>query len=44
MSQEGRARDLFIVDNSACGCTKRHYPQGCPGIAETFDIASGRAA
>ncbi len=43
MSREGRGRDLFIADNSVCGCARRDYPQECLGVAETLDILGGGA-
>ncbi len=41
MSQEGRGRDLFIVDNSVSGWTGLRYLEEWSGIARTFDIATG---
>lgn len=41
MSQEGRGRDLFIVDNSVSGWTGLRYLEEWSGIAKTFDIATG---
>lgn len=41
MSQEGRGRDLFIVDNSVSGWTGLRYLEEWCGIAKTFDIATG---
>jgi hypothetical protein len=41
MSQEGRGRDLFIVDNSVSGWTGLRYLEEWTGIAKAFDIATG---
>ena len=41
MSQEGRGRDLFIVDNSVSGWSGLRYLEEWSGIAKAFDIATG---
>ena len=41
MSQDGRGRDLFIVDNSISGWTGLRYLEEWSSIAKSFDIATG---
>ena len=41
MSQDGRGRDLFIVDNSISGWTGLRYLEEWSSIAKAFDIATG---
>ena len=41
MNQEGRGRDLFIVDNSVSGWTGLRYLEEWTSIAKGFDIATG---
>lgn len=41
MNQEGKGRDLFIVDNSVSGWTALRYLEEWTEIAKGFDIATG---
>jgi superfamily II DNA or RNA helicase len=41
MIQNGRGRDLFIVDNSVSGWTALRYLEEWTDIAKSFDIATG---
>src|SRR5260370_25490154 len=41
VNQEGRGRDLFIVDNSVSGWTGLRYLEEWTSIAKAFDIATG---
>jgi len=41
MKQDGKGRDLFIVDNSISGWSGLRYLEEWCGIAKSFDIATG---
>src|SRR5436190_19890472 len=41
VNQEGRGRDLFIVDNSVSGWTGLRYLEEWTSLAKGFDIATG---